>query len=43
MYVYFWVKKINWSDHPQIPKSVTIEMDGRKIGIIGYVTSDTPV
>ena len=27
----------------EIPKSVTVEVGGRKIGIIGYVTSDTPV
>ncbi len=26
-----------------IPKSVTVELSGRKVGIIGYVTSDTPV
>ena len=27
----------------EIPKSVVVEIGGRKIGIIGYVTSDTPV
>jgi 2',3'-cyclic-nucleotide 2'-phosphodiesterase (5'-nucleotidase family) len=26
-----------------IPKSVTVQIGGRRVGIIGYVTSDTPV